>query len=221
MKGVLLDVDGTLLASNDAHAQSWVDAFSDFGWEVQFFRIKWLIGMGGDRLMHALFPQMNNEEGIGKIISERRKTIFLSRYAQSLAPTPGARDLVQRIQGAGLKTVIATSAKGDELETLLKRANVADLLHVATTSDEVEQSKPAPDVVEAALSKIELDPSQVVMIGDTPYDVESAKRAGVKIIAVRSGGWSDGELKNAEAVYDNPADILAHFEETPLPGSPA
>lgn len=219
IKGVLLDIDGTLLASNDAHARSFVDAFADFGWEIPFFRVKWLIGMGGDRLIGTLYPQMKSTEGIGKIVTTRRKRVFLERYAPFLQPTPGARDLVTYVQGRGLKTVVATSAKQDELETLLKRADVADLLHIATTSDEVEESKPSPDVVEAAMGKIGLDPSEVVMIGDTPYDVESARRAGVGIIAVRSGGWADDELQGALAIFDNPADVLAHVDETPLGGA--
>jgi HAD superfamily hydrolase (TIGR01509 family) len=213
---VIFDIDGTLLASNDAHAHSWVDAFSDFGYSVPYFQVRWLIGMGGDRLLKTLFPGMSTSEGIGRVISHRRGNVFLERYAPSLQPTPGARELVQRVQNAGLKTVIATSAKQRELQVLLEHAGVSDLLTEATTASEVENSKPAPDVVQSALDKIGTPAEAAIMIGDTPYDVEAARRAGVPIVCFRSGGWGDDSLEEAESVYDDPRDLLAHFDDSPL-----
>jgi HAD superfamily hydrolase (TIGR01509 family) len=218
VRGVIFDIDGTLLASNNAHAHSWVDAFSDFGFSVPFYQLRWLIGMGGDRLVGTLFPGMSSSEGIGKVISHRRGNVFLERYAPLLQATPGSRALVERVQHDGLKTVIATSAKARELEVLLQHADVKDLLTEATTASDVDSTKPAPDVVHSALEKIGLAPGEAVMIGDTPYDVESAKRAGVPIVCVRSGGWDDDSLEGAEAVYDDPADILAHYDASPLAG---
>lgn len=216
VRGVIFDIDGTLLESNAAHAHSWVDAFSDFGYSAPFYQLRWLIGMGGDRLVATLFPGMSSSEGIGKVISHRRGNVFLERYAPLLKPTPGARDLVQHIQAQGLKTVIATSAKQKELEVLLKRAGVADLLTEATTASDVQSTKPAPDAVQSALEKMGLSADEAIMLGDTPYDVESAQRAGVKIICVRSGGWDDSSLDGAAAVYEDPADLLAHYDDSPL-----
>lgn len=215
-QGVIFDIDGTLLCSNDAHAHSWVDAFSDFGFSVPFYQLRWLIGMGGDRLIQTLFPGMSSDEGIGKVISHRRGNVFLERYAPLLQPTPGARALVERVQRDGFKTVIATSSKQRELEVLLHHARVEDLLTEATTASDVDSTKPAPDVVHSALDTLRLPADQAVMIGDTPYDIESAKRAGVPIICVRSGGWDDGSLEGAAAIYDDPQDLLAHYGESPL-----
>lgn len=216
VRGVLLDIDGTLLESNEAHAHAWADAFGSFGWEVPFFRLKWLIGMGGNKVLQTIVPAMTDAEGIGKVIATKRRHVFLERYAPRLQPTPGARRLVQHIQKQGLETVVATSAKQDELEALLKAANVADLLHRATTSSDVSASKPSPDIVEAALHKLGLSPDAAMMIGDTPYDVEAAQRAGVPIIALRHSGWADYELEGAVQIYDDPADLLAHYDQSPL-----
>ncbi len=183
MQGVILDVDGTLVLSNDAHAQAWVDAFTEHGYEVTFEQVRPLIGMGGDQVIPRMVPGLTDEEGDGKAISEQRKELIINRYGPNLRPTNGARQLVQYMKDAGLQLIIASSATSQELSVLLKTAQVDDLLGEATTSSDAKSSKPAPDIVEAALSKLNMEPSQVLMIGDTPYDIESAGGAGVGAIA--------------------------------------
>jgi HAD superfamily hydrolase (TIGR01509 family) len=194
-------VDGTLLRSNDAHAHAWVEAYREFGYDVAFERVRPLIGMGGDKLMAAVTPGLNDQEGVGKQIAQRRKEIFLSRYVATLQPTSGARELVQYLRDRGKALAVASSAKRDELEALLTAARVAELFREATTSSDVQESKPAPDAVAVALQKIGLPPEQVLMVGDTPYDVESAARSHMGTIAVRCGGWDDAVLGDALAVY--------------------
>ena len=211
IRGVLLDVDGTLLASNDAHARAWVEAFADHGYTVPFARVRPLIGMGGDKLLPSVVPGLSSEEGIGKDIAARRKAIFLEQYAPHLQPTPGARALVQRMREDGLKLVVATSAQRDELDVLLKAAGVADLLPERISADDVDQSKPDADVIHVALAKLDVNPAEAVLLGDTSYDVEAARKAGVATIAVRCGGSSDAQLAGAMAIYDDPADLLAHY----------
>jgi HAD superfamily hydrolase (TIGR01509 family) len=211
----LLDIDGTLLLSNDAHAHAWVDAYREFGYDIPFEKIQPLIGMGGDKLMAKLTPGLNKNEGAGKQISERRQQIFLDRYLNGLQPAPGARDLVQRFNDEGLKITIATSAKDAELEGLLKQAHVDDLIDHTTTADDAKESKPDPDIVEAALEKSGLTAGNVLMLGDTPFDIESAGKVGVEVVAVRCGGHQS-DLNGALAVYDDPADVLAHFDESPF-----
>jgi phosphoglycolate phosphatase-like HAD superfamily hydrolase len=122
------------------------------------------------------------------------------------------------MQEAGLRLIIATSATSQELSVLLKAAQVDDLLdqNEAATSSDTEASKPAPDIVEVALKKLKMEPSEVLMLADTPYDIQSAKGAGVEMIAVRSGGFDDEQLKDALAIYDDPADLLAHYDTSPL-----
>lgn len=216
LKGVILDVDGTLVLSNDAHARAWADAFAEYEYEVPFERVRPLIGMGGDKLMPTVVPGLSDEEGVGKQIAERRKQIFNDRYAATLKPAPGARDLLLRLRAAGLELAVASSARADELQTLLKAAQVEDLIGETTTSSDADESKPAPDIVGVVLKKLGLDANEVVMLGDTPYDIESASGCGVGVIAVRCGGFSDEQLAGAQAIYDDPADALAHYDRSPF-----
>ena len=217
LRGILLDIDGTLVLSNDAHARSWCDAFAEAGYDVACKDVRRLIGMGADKLIPALFPQLNDQDGDGARIKRRRSEIFAERYASGLRPAPGARQLVAGLQAQGLVTVVASSAKRQELQMLLEAAGVADLLgdteQSATTSDDADTSKPDPDIIEAALAKAGLPASGVLMIGDTPYDIEAAGRAGVQCVAVRCGGWDDAGLRGAIAIYDDPAAVLAHLTD--------
>ncbi len=217
LKGVLLDIDGTLVLSNDAHAQAWVDAFATGGYDdVTFEQVRPLIGMGGDHLMPKVVPGLSSKEGQGKIIARYRTQIFLEEYAPHLEAAPGSRELVQKLKEAGLKVVVASSAKEKELEALLKAARVHDLIEAAVTSSDAESSKPSPDIVAAALEKENLQPDQVLMLGDTPYDVESAGKVNVKVVALRCGGFSDEQLQGAIAIYNDPADLLRQYDISPL-----
>jgi len=215
-QGVILDIDGTLVLSNDIQAQAWCEAFADAGYDIPFERVRPLIGKGGDKVIPELVPDLNDQEGTGKTISERRKELVLNRYAPTLAPTRGARDLVLRLKEDELTVVIASSATEAELEVLLKVAQIEGLVQEATTSSDAEASKPAPDIVAVALKKLQMDPSQVVMIGDTPYDIESAAQCGIGVIALRCGGFSDSQLAEALAIYDDPADLVAQYADSPL-----
>jgi HAD superfamily hydrolase (TIGR01509 family) len=216
--GVLLDIDGTLLDSNDAHAQSWVEVLRRHGYDIPFERVRPLIGKGTDKLLPEL-AGLDPESRLGKEISEERKALFLRDYLPRLRPTRGARALVERLRREGFRLVVATSSSEDELTLLLRQAQVDDLIEQATTSDEVERSKPDPDVVCAALAKGKLRPETAIMLGDTPYDIEAAGRAGVATIAFRCGGWWDDKaLAGALAIYDDPAALLADFERSPLAG---
>lgn len=214
--GVILDMDGTLVLSNDAHAQAWVEAFAAYGYEIKFEQVRPLIGMGGDQVIPRLVPELNGKEGVGKQIADRRKELILDKFGPRLSPTKGARELVQKMQREGLQLIIASSATEQEMGILLKVAQVDDLLQEFTTSSDAEESKPAPDIVEAALKQAQLSADRTVMLGDTPYDVESAARAGVGLIAFRTGGFSDEQLSGAIAIYDDPADLLDQYDRSPL-----
>lgn len=215
IRAILLDVDGTLLDSNDAHAHAWVDALKAHGYSADFAQIRRLIGMGGDKLLPQV-AGIEEDSAEGKPIVETRKRILKETYIPHLRPTPGARALLQRIQQDGLQLVVATSSNPQDLEDLLKAAQVDDLIQEAASSGDADNSKPDPDIVHAALEKAGCDPEETIMLGDTPYDVEAAGKAGVPIIAVRSGGWNDADLAGAVAVYDDPADLLAHYDDSPL-----
>lgn len=215
LRGVIFDIDGTLVDSNDAHAESWVEIFSEAGYDVPFDVVRPLIGMGGDKLLpRTIGIEGDSEEG--KRLSRKRWALFRDKYVPALHPLGQGRALVQRIRNDGLSTIIATSAQQDELRVLLRAAEVADLMEEKATSGDARHSKPDPDIVQAAVAKSGLAKSELLMIGDTPYDVEAAVRAGVPVIAFRSGGWLDSNLSGASAVYDGPADLLANYDISPI-----
>lgn len=210
VRAVILDLDGTLLCSNDAHAQAFLEAGREMGLNVDFDAIRVLIGKGGDKLIPEAFG-FSSESEPGQRLSRRKEEIFMTRYLEQLAPTPGARSLLLRLREEGIRRVLATSSDASSMNRLLQQAGVEDLIEDATSSSDVKASKPDPDIVRAALEKAGVPPGQVVMLGDTPYDVEAAARAGIRLIALRSGGWKDQELQGAAAIYDDPADLLDHY----------
>jgi HAD superfamily hydrolase (TIGR01509 family) len=214
IRGAIWDVDGTLVNSNDAHARAWVSALASFDVFVTFEAVRLLIGMGGDKLLPAI-ANIDADSERGRAISARRSELFESEYLPKLKAFPQARALLERMAGAGIKLAVASSAKPEELDHLLAIADVKDLL-VDTASSNRRRSKPDPDIVQAALDALDLAAADVVMIGDTPYDIEAAERAGLRAIALRCGGRSDHDLSGAIAIYDSPADLLQHFDTSPF-----
>lgn len=215
IRGAILDVDGTLLNSNDAHARAWVEALAEANVQVTFEEVRKLIGMGGDKLLPAV-ANIEHSSDRGKRVSERRSAIFEERFLPKLRPFPHTRDLLLRMRSAGLKLAIASSAQQPELDGFLKIADVLDLIEGSASSSDASNSKPDPDIVQAALARLGLRAEQVLMIGDTPYDIEAAARSGIQTLAFRCGGRSDADLAGALAIFDDPADLLQRFDESPL-----
>lgn len=213
--GVIFDVDGTLVDSNAAHAHAWHDALAEFGHSVPVAQILPLIGMGGDKLLPEV-TKLASDSPEGQQIRQRRAAIFEERYLPHIDGLPKVHELLTALQQRGLKLAVASSAKQDELTPLLKKAHAADILQRRTSSDDADESKPDPDIVQAALDQLKLPPEQVLMIGDTPYDVQAAHRAGVAFIGVRSGGWQSSDLEGAIAVYADVAELLANLDHSPL-----
>jgi len=215
LRAVLLDIDGTLVDSNDAHAHAWAGALGHFGHDIAFEKIRVLIGKGGDKLLVEV-AGIEKESPQGKQIDQRRAQLFARDHLPRLKAFPKARELLVRLRGDGLRLVVATSAKGAEMDALLEICEAKDLLHASTSSDDAESSKPDPDIIKAALQKAGTSASESVMLGDTPYDVEAARRGDVGTVAVRSGGWEDDALDGALAIYDDVADLLARYDNTPF-----
>ena len=211
LRVVLLDIDGTLLLSNDAHARAFVEAAKSLGLEADSRRLRRLIGKGGDKLIPEAFG-FDAESDIGRKLEKEKGRIFRS-YVPGLQPAPGARDLLTKLRTDGIKLVVATSAGKEDVTLLLDQAQLRDLIEETTSADDAESSKPDPDIIQAALRKAGENSLAAMMIGDTPYDVEAALRAGVPIITVRCGGmWRDADLHGSLLIFDDPADILAHYE---------
>lgn len=215
LRAVILDVDGTLIDSNDEHARAWVDAFAEGGHDVPYERVRPLIGMGGDQLMPALI-EVGSDSEEGARLERRRGEIFRSRYLAECVPFPRVRELLERMRAGGLTLVVATSASESDLDALLEAAGVGDLIERSTSSDDADASKPEPDIVEAALSRCGCHADGALMLGDTPFDVVAAGRAGVRVVGLRCGGSGDAELADAIAVYSDPRDLLERFPDSPF-----
>lgn len=219
LRAVLLDVDGTLVDSNDAHARAWKDALEHFGHDIPLEKIRALIGKGGDKLL-AEVAGIDESSALGKQISQLRARTFLRDHVPRLKPFPKARELLQRLRDDGYRLVVATSAKRSEMDVLLEICGARDLVHANTSSDDAENSKPDPDIIQAALQKAEVPAAASLMLGDTPYDVEAAARAGVRTVAVRSGGWNDAALHGALAIYPDVEALFVRYAESPFSHRP-
>ncbi len=215
---VIFDVDGTLVDSVDQHAQSWQDAFRDFSYDFDFQAIRSQIGKGGDQLMPIFLPQDKLEEQ-GKALEAHRSKIFKDNYLPKVESFPAVRELFQRLLRDGLQVALASSAKQDELQTYKRIAEIEDLSQTETSSEDAEKSKPHPDIFEAALKQLPgISPDQVIVVGDTPYDAEAAAKAGLRTVGLLSGGFAEQDLRQAGciAIYRDPADLLRHYEVSPL-----
>jgi HAD superfamily hydrolase (TIGR01509 family) len=215
IEGVLLDVDGTLIDSNESHARAWSEALAQCGRDVPPERIRPLIGMGADKLIPELLG-VDADSELGKQCTEIRGRIFLEHYLPRLRLTRGARELVERFKAERFRMIIATSAHSEELHAMLKQVGLDDLIERKTSASDAESSKPDPDIVHAALDKAKLPASRAIMLGDTPYDIIAATRANVRTVALRCGGWDAESLRGAIAIYDDPADLLHHFTASPF-----
>lgn len=216
IRGVILDVDGTLVDSNDAHTRSWLEAMAEKGHtNLEYGKVRGKIGMGGDKLLPDVLG-IEKDTPEGKEISARRGQIFKRRYLNGLQPFPGARRLIEVMREHGLKIAIASSAEKDELQSLLQVVGATDLIEEETSSADTKQSKPDPNIVQITLERMQLPPEEVIMLGDTAYDIEAARKAGVQTISLRCGGWKDQDLKGALAIYNDPEDLLNHYDHSPL-----
>lgn len=213
----VLDVDGTLIDSNYHHALAWYRALRSVGETWPVWRLHRLIGMGGDQLVTALGGE-DLERRVGDRVREQQGK-EVDGLIEEMAPLPGARDLLLSIKERGHRLVLASSGKKRHVDAFLDMLDARDIADDWTSSADVEASKPAPDLLHVALQKLGAPPdAPSVMIGDSVWDVEAAKRAGMPAFVVRSGGFGDDELRNAgaAALYDTPADLAKALDDTPL-----
>lgn len=216
-EGAIFDVDGTLVDSVDLHARAWQEAFEYFGRRVTFEEIRSQIGKGGDQLLPVFFSQ-DDLARRGEAIESYRSDLYKRKYMKRVRAFPGTRELFDEILRRGTKIALASSAKGDELETYKKLARIDDLIHAETSADDAERSKPHPDILAAALKRIGTDKARTFAVGDTPWDAIAAHRLGVRCIGVLSGGFAERDLLDAGciAIYRDPEDLLARLDDSPL-----
>jgi HAD superfamily hydrolase (TIGR01509 family) len=213
LKAVLFDVDGTLVDTNYLHAVCWWEAFAQAGHDVPMVRIHRAIGMGSDQMLDALLPQDRDRDEDGSMRAAH--SALYATYWTRQRPLPGAADLLRECHQRGWRVVLASSADANEFEALRTALDADDAIDDATSSAEVEQSKPAPDLVQVALDKAQVKPGAAVFVGDTVWDVKAAGKAGVRCVGLLSGGIGRDELTGAgaAAIYDGPAELLAALRD--------
>jgi phosphoglycolate phosphatase-like HAD superfamily hydrolase len=211
---VVLDVDGTLVDSVYQHTMLWVKAFDEVGVYVPAWKLHRAIGMGGDRLV-AHVAGDDVEEQHGERLREMHDKGF-DDTIDHISPLPGAAELLAGLRARGVKVVLASSGIQEQTERLLAIVGEEDKVEDSPSSDDVDASKPAPDLVDAAIARVE--GSRAVVIGDAIWDVKAAKEAGVFCIALLSGGFGESELREngADLVFETPQDVLDHLDETPF-----
>ncbi|MEU4558084.1 HAD family hydrolase [Actinoplanes sp. NPDC023936] len=214
--GVLFDVDGTLIDTTYLHAVSWWEALRQHDRDVPMALIHRGIGMGSDKLLDHLLGEVRDTSD-----DERMTTahdVLYGAWWERLRPLPGAADLVRAVAARDLAVVLASSAREPELKQLRRVLDADDVIAAATSSADAEESKPAPDILRAALEQSDVDPERAVYVGDSVWDVQAAGKLGMPCIGLVCGGTSAAELRDAGAVatYQDPADLLRDLDTSPI-----
>jgi HAD superfamily hydrolase (TIGR01549 family) len=214
-RAAIFDLDGTLLDSVDLHAIAWHEAMVKFGHNVSFEQARSQIGKGGDKLI-PVFLSEKAQRDHGEELDAWRSRHFKDTYLPLIRPFSAVPDLLKRARDAGLRIAIASSAKKDELERYLDIAGITKLVDAMSSSDDVEESKPEPDIFEVVLEKLGINGDAAIAIGDSPYDAEAAGKAKIRTIGVLCGGFTEERLRHAGCVevYPGPAALLACYGQT-------
>jgi HAD superfamily hydrolase (TIGR01509 family) len=214
--GVLFDVDGTLVDTPYLHTVGWWRALRRQGHDVPMATIHRAVGMGSDKILDHLLGERRDRGGDREITEVH--TELYKQFWPELRPLPGAADLLRACAGKGLTVVLASSASDEEVAALRRALDADDVISLATTKDDAEESKPAPDVVQVALKRAGLRPDRSVFVGDAVWDVRACRQVGLPCVGVTCGGTSEAELRDAGAVavYRDPAAILADLDRALL-----
>jgi len=229
LKAVIFDIDGTLVDTVDFHAQSWHRTFEHFGHQIPYEQIRPQIGKGSDQLMPVFFSleELNKSDDdssptFGERMRDYRRELYKREYHPRVKAFPMVRELFQRVKADGKRIALASSATKDDVATYKQIMNVGDLVDAATTTSETKASKPEPDIFLVTLDKLsDIAPQEAIVVGDTPYDAIAASKANLQTIGLLCGAFPEESLLKAGciAVYQDPAALLAHYDESPL-GNP-
>jgi HAD superfamily hydrolase (TIGR01509 family) len=216
-EALIFDLDGTLVDTNEVHVQAWYEAFRDLGHDVPRSRIVPEIGKGGDKLVPSIIGE-ESEKRDGEALRAAHGAHFLKIARDTTFRVfPGAEALLCELRRRSIATAVATSSKRNYLDATVASSglNIAQLVDAVVTGSDAPQSKPAPDLVHAALSKLDSSPRRTVMVGDTPYDGQASARAGVAFVGVLCGGQTPELLlaAGARSLHADPADLLRHLDE--------
>ena len=213
VRGVIFDLDGTLVDSNDLHTESWQETFRHFGKEIPYQKLRQQIGKGGDQYLPEFLTEAELRE-IGPDMEKFRGELFQEKYLERVQPFPKVRELFERLRRDGKRIALASSGNAKEIAHYVKLLEIGDLIEAQTNKSDVEHSKPHPDVFISALNLLHLQPQDAIVVGDTPYDAEAGLEAGTKVAGVLTGGFAAKVLLQAGcfAVARNLRELSPHLE---------
>ena len=212
MRGILFDVDGTLIDSNDLHAEAWIEAFGHFGKKLKWSVVRHQIGKGGDLLVPDLL-NAKEMQTFGEKVKKYRGQIFKKKYMPRVRPFPASHDSLRALRDRGLRLALASSSNPDEVEYYTQLLGVGDLLAGVTSKKDAKFSKPSPEIFEAARRRTKTSRERTLIVGDTPYDVLAAHRSAMPIAAVLCGGFERKLLKKAEFLFDDVEELVEKIDE--------
>lgn len=214
LEAVIFDVDGTLVDSVDLHAECWKQAFEKFGKPVPFDQVRRLIGKGGDQLLPSILSA-EEMKAFSEPLDKHRSELWKRAFIDKVTPFPDVKKLFGALKSKGIRVALGSSGKTTELEHYEKLLGISGLFDVRVTSDDADNSKPEPDIFDAAMKKLETRRELTRVVGDTPYDVRAANRAELKTVAVLCGGFPQDELRasGAAQVFRDPSHLLSQLEK--------
>jgi HAD superfamily hydrolase (TIGR01549 family) len=211
LQGLLFDIDGTLIDSNDIHAKAWQEAFEHFGKSLPFDLVRSQIGKGGDLLVPDLLNAREMRE-FGEKVKKYRGDLFKKKYMKTIKPFPRMKECLAELQDKGIRFGLASSANPDEVEYYAKLIGVESMIEASTSTEDAEMSKPSPEIFEAALEQLGTKPEYTAVVGDTPYDILAAHRIALPIVAVRCGGFDPKLLAKAEFLFDGVEELVRKID---------
>ena len=215
VKAIVFDLDGTLVDSVDYHTEAWVKAFEKYGYNFPFDKLREQIGKGSEFIIGELLPTEEAQK-LESDIAGYRKQYYQKNLLSKVQPFPQVKELFQKIKADGLKILLASSARSETIEHYKQLLEIEDLIEGATSTDDVEKSKPEPDIFQSALKKLDnLSTEEIIVVGDSPYDAIAAKKASLRTICVLCGGFPAEVLQKAGcvAIYQDPADLLDNYPD--------
>ena len=215
IKAIIFDIDGTLVDSVKYHAEAWVKAFKEYGYDFSPEKLSKQIGKGSEFIVGEMLPPEEAEK-LHSDIAEYRRKYYQENLLEKVQPFPKVKELFETIEADDIKIVLASSARKDTIEHYKKLLDIEDLIEGATSTDDVEKSKPEPDIFNSALAQLDnIAPEEVIVVGDSPYDAIAAKKVNLTTIGLLGGGFSAETLTDAGcvAIYQDPADLLAHYPQ--------
>ena len=212
LQGIIFDIDGTLVDSNDIHTECWLEAFEQYGKTIPYDVMRRQMGKGGDLLVPDMLNAREMRE-FGEKLQEYRPKLFKKKYMERVKPFPRIRELFAELHGRGIKLALASSSNKDEVQYYTQLLGVADFLEGSTSKHDADMSKPSPEIFEAALERVGTDPAFTMTAGDTPYDILASHRCALPIAAVLCGGFERELLAKAEFLFDSVEDMVRKIDE--------